>query len=941
MKKIYTVLLSAIVMMLCGFGAKAADTDLTLILNVDNENAVEYRIGYGGTYQALSKGENAIVCEANSFGSYSSIYVRAKDPFKLQSVKCDEPLDNRGIYSGEANIYPASAWLSEGAPRVYNVTTLNLDEARSAAVTVNVASGANGFTVTRNGGDAFKLSDGENIVKFDPATESPIVFQPTTVPFHTFTVDGTAVEPDYNLRYSCDVKGGEVIEVDPVWPEKNVMMTINISDDTKDAIKSLSIYNEATWSSTPVDFKVNTPFEVASGQYMKFEFDSDNFEVNSVTVDGQQLATKVSKFFIGENDVTVDIDASVLERFSFIIDADADNAVEVSVDAYNSTWTTLKKGSNVVYPSESYWGSSYNAVKVRALDGFKLLSIKCDDPVDEVTVPADATAAASLNVTSSWEGRVYKIETLNYDDVRTASYTLNITDSYYDVLARRPDNTKIGLKTGENTVKFDPATESELRLSVEGASRPLYSVKHNGTKVDYNASMIHEITLADGDVIEVTSEWPAKDVDLVINLPEDSEGLLKSVKYGSWPSETTITDVKSGEPVAVPCGKTITIALNSSDFQIESVKVNGDEATLNYGDLKMFVGEEAVTVDVAAHKYGTLHYTLKVNDYEHLVYRKGSSYATPIELTASVTEDEIDEKSNSIYIKAASEYCIASVNDAEGNPIEISGSGEVKVKDNMEINVDVQAIVYDGQWALWVEDINDVKDYWDGSKKSAYYYKGSDSTIYLTEENDGYTHIAMSTMEKASFYVTVTLDVNKAYGYINEELIPAGWSDATVTKTFVPENGDVLRVYTKGVEPELCAVEFSLVGDGAAKFEGAKVVTDYLKEREGWKDGLSLLEKTPVTVVLPEGAGEASVKLDGEALEADENGNYSFIVSAPHKIEISSASGIAGVDADGAAQTITVYNLQGIKLLDNASKAELKNLPAGLYIINGQKQVVR
>lgn len=39
--------------------------------------------------------------------------------------------------------------------------------------------------------------------------------------------------------------------------------------------------------------------------------------------------------------------------------------------------------------------------------------------------------------------------------------------------------------------------------------------------------------------------------------------------------------------------------------------------------------------------------------------------------------------------------------------------------------------------------------------------------------------------------------------------------------------------------------------------------------------------------------------------------------------------------------TVTVYNLQGIRILSNASPEELSTLPAGLYIVNGRKQIIR
>lgn len=51
-------------------------------------------------------------------------------------------------------------------------------------------------------------------------------------------------------------------------------------------------------------------------------------------------------------------------------------------------------------------------------------------------------------------------------------------------------------------------------------------------------------------------------------------------------------------------------------------------------------------------------------------------------------------------------------------------------------------------------------------------------------------------------------------------------------------------------------------------------------------------------------------------------------------------SSVKGVEA-AAAKDFTVYNLQGILLKKGVSAAEVGSLPAGLYIINGKKQLIR
>lgn len=71
----------------------------------------------------------------------------------------------------------------------------------------------------------------------------------------------------------------------------------------------------------------------------------------------------------------------------------------------------------------------------------------------------------------------------------------------------------------------------------------------------------------------------------------------------------------------------------------------------------------------------------------------------------------------------------------------------------------------------------------------------------------------------------------------------------------------------------------------------------------------------------------------------DPNDNYAIIASDEAALNGTSL-GVSGI-ADDAAAVKGVYNLQGIKLLDNADEAEVNALPAGIYIINGKKTVIR
>ena len=79
--------------------------------------------------------------------------------------------------------------------------------------------------------------------------------------------------------------------------------------------------------------------------------------------------------------------------------------------------------------------------------------------------------------------------------------------------------------------------------------------------------------------------------------------------------------------------------------------------------------------------------------------------------------------------------------------------------------------------------------------------------------------------------------------------------------------------------------------------------------------------------------GEYEIRLVGGA---DRNYNISCVAG---KLTINKADGIEEVLSTSTLSD--VYNLQGVKLMTKVTKKDLKQLPAGVYIINGKKVVIR
>ena len=58
-------------------------------------------------------------------------------------------------------------------------------------------------------------------------------------------------------------------------------------------------------------------------------------------------------------------------------------------------------------------------------------------------------------------------------------------------------------------------------------------------------------------------------------------------------------------------------------------------------------------------------------------------------------------------------------------------------------------------------------------------------------------------------------------------------------------------------------------------------------------------------------------------------------------VSLAKQDGVESVNAAAVAESRDVYTLTGILLISNATDAQLKALPAGIYVVGGRKLVIR
>lgn len=613
----------------------------------------------------------------------------------------------------------------------------------------------------------------------------------------------------------------------------------------------------------------------------------------------------------------------VLHAYQVTVKVDNPEAVTVSLkwmdNSYNSLERNYEKASEYVVEFDD--SQKYPMLYVSKVEGYKVVSVKDEEHNSEMYV-YNGSVSQSLNAAN--DGYVYEVTTVNLAESRTATASVRVVGSADIIGLVRGDESVTLTADGTTEVKFIPEVENVFTIRNTSYSGAFYRLLLNNEPYRMDANSV-EMTVADGDVIEIEANYPEIPVELTISVPEGLEDIVSSVSANYNPVEGW----KVNEAFEVNAGSNINVNLNVNNYALDGVTLNGEPMEpSSYISFK--IGTEPTTLAVAAHPYGTFDYTVNIDDPARVVIYK--NYSEPIEgLVAGENALSISENNPSIRITATTGNDIVSITDKDGNAVEAS-YGNITITDGMYINVVSQPRVYDGKFVVFINDVENVVTNEYTGVYMAYWQCESDRSNY-NYMRDNYTVIPFATVANEQYMITVQA-ANSYIAYENGELINNGYNSAYFSKYIVPENGTVYKIYTDGNAPEEHSITFE--ADDNAK--NTKVTVDKITSVSDWANGVTVLTGTAVDI---EAADDESlvVTVDGEALTADENGKFSFIAKANHVVKLTSATGVESVGVDVEAVNGAVYNLQGVKVLDNS--ADMNQLPAGIYVSNGKKHVVR
>lgn len=471
-------------------------------------------------------------------------------------------------------------------------------------------------------------------------------------------------------------------------------------------------------------------------------------------------------------------------------------------------------------------------------------------------------------------------------------------------------------------VKFVP--DKETALYIQTISRKdVYEITCNGTAVSGQYGYYTVSNIKDGDVIDIKVDYP-EDMKYAIkfNLSEGAKnGFITSVTADNVP-------VENWEDAQVRAGSYMSVAFNTQEYKVTKFEVNGS-SLIQYGYIyspHTFNLTSDYTFDIVADKYADAKMTVKVNNAEYVVLYKGYNSSDPdnvITLVNGTNEISVAENLTTINVKATNGNQITSVTQ-DGSPISSNYNNEysIAVKEGSVIEIEAEEIKYDNVLIFYFDSPAKASD----QANSLYGYG-----LYLQPSRrsfndlvEGYNEIKFNNSETDLSFSIYNGYTTNCFLYVNGE-VPSFTSD-NLSYTFTPKNNDVMKCFV-GKEPEKYTLAFTI----DKELNTPEVVVDMVTKLDNL-DETTVLQGTKVSIIPSEGDEFKNVSVNGtDVLPTD--GKYEFFVNNNTDVVIkSTTSGIEGIETESAEQVI--YNLQGIRV--NKS-----NLPSGVYIINGQKTLVK
>lgn len=564
MKKLYSVFMMALMTIAMSFTAKA---DITVTLKVDDSTRLTAYYQYYDTNYNTQQVDLDLTQftseQGGTFtisGDYGYLYVNATSG-NVITYAMNETTGSSASTGSSTYFYIGSY---AGAAQTIAVKSADLAASRTASCTVNIDD-ASKVNMTYYDGTKVELVNGENIVKFNPETESQFQISHINYGETLYSVKlNDAVQTDSYGRYYVTVADGDKLDIAANFPEIPATIAFSYGENEAEVLGCLSVQVNGV-DVTDFDGK---SLSVMMGDKVTIIGNTNLYNFNySITVNG------ASQYFYGSYEFTVSAETNTVEvnatkYTTYNVSLTVDTPENIEAYAGNSS-SPLSLTAGEATTVELTSNSDY--INVRPTSECSIVSIQVNG-VEYGTVNGYGTSSTTIRnlkendqiVISTKKIARDKSATIWVDDINAAQYGY----SCY----RYSDRETVTLISNENvTINFD---DSDNPYYMSFYVPTCCAIFQNGiyNAPQYEGSTTYYITFADGDALKIyLANEPEK---FAVSFTQNIENAVATVttddqEYANWATGFTAL---SGTKVAVAIAEDA-----KADVTVDGEKVAADE----------------------------------------------------------------------------------------------------------------------------------------------------------------------------------------------------------------------------------------------------------------------------------------------------------------------------------------------------------------------------
>lgn len=564
-----------------------------------------------------------------------------------------------------------------------------------------------------------------------------------------------------------------------------------------------------------------------------------------------------------------------------------------------------------------------NTTTISNLSGYNYVMVTTNDAVIQKVVRNGVSEENPMFVDMNMNDD-YGIETftlditaISNDDIPKKSFTAVIDNPSRVELSLEPKGKYLSdLKAGENTIEYIPETMTYLSVTAPWGEAPIYKVTTSGgtTPKQYNDGS-WEVDIEENAVITITTDYPDETVPVTFDFNNDGLDCISAIEVNGIKIEEFNPD-----NFEVKLGSKLSITLNKQDYVLKTFKYNDYEPYMEYSDSYSAYVTGPVSVTLDAIKNKMVNFTVDVNIGEGVsLYRGeyiGSGY--PVTLVDGKNDVEVNAAAPAISFAAADGYEIEEVT-LNGINVEYDSFGgkyTVTISEGDILSIKVNKIVRDQKIALYLTD----KDMWSNFNLTI-----GNSTVVDLKNGYNILEYAADELSSVGLYANSWYyDTSNAQLYVNDVLQTPEYV-GTFQFALSLQGGDVVKVFFNGAP-----ARYNVVFDVEDGIELSDVLHDYVASFDP-AQGLECFLGTEISFA----ADNYVVKLKGTDLIPDENNVYTFFVDEDLVVEVKKKDPSSVLETIDDNTHNVIYNINGLRIPTQ------DNLPAGIYIIDGKKTVIR